>query len=271
MARTVADLAKLMDSMVGYDPDDPVTAHGVAHTPQSYSAGLDRSALKGARIGVLRQSMGYASEPESDDFCKVTEVFDRAVADLRKAGAEVVDPVMIPDLKAYFQNGRGSVDDDDRMFELFFKTGNAPFATRAAAMASPLFQNVTNSAKRRWTSPVRSSTNTRTSGAQRSDDQLAQGHGRPPVGRHRSQGRRAPTHTDRGRCQSALCRSKGRAAYQHVLDVRAVDRSSSGIYAGRFAGRHRFLGRPYDDARMIQYAYAFEQATRHRRAPTTAP
>jgi Asp-tRNA(Asn)/Glu-tRNA(Gln) amidotransferase A subunit family amidase len=32
-----------------------------------------------------------------------------------------------------------------------------------------------------------------------------------------------------------------------------------------------FLGRPYDDARMIQYAYAFEQLTRHRRAPRTTP
>jgi Asp-tRNA(Asn)/Glu-tRNA(Gln) amidotransferase A subunit family amidase len=32
-----------------------------------------------------------------------------------------------------------------------------------------------------------------------------------------------------------------------------------------------FLGRPYDDARMIQYAYAFEQLTRHRRAPDTTP
>jgi Asp-tRNA(Asn)/Glu-tRNA(Gln) amidotransferase A subunit family amidase len=32
-----------------------------------------------------------------------------------------------------------------------------------------------------------------------------------------------------------------------------------------------FLGRPYDDARMIQMAYAYEQASRHRRVPTTVP
>jgi ABC-type dipeptide/oligopeptide/nickel transport system ATPase subunit len=32
-----------------------------------------------------------------------------------------------------------------------------------------------------------------------------------------------------------------------------------------------FLGRPYADARMIQLAYAYEQATHHRRAPTTMP
>ena len=32
-----------------------------------------------------------------------------------------------------------------------------------------------------------------------------------------------------------------------------------------------FLGRPYDDAQMIQFAYAYEQATRHRRAPASTP
>jgi amidase len=32
-----------------------------------------------------------------------------------------------------------------------------------------------------------------------------------------------------------------------------------------------FLGRPYDDAKMIQLAYAYEQASRHRRAPATTP
>jgi Asp-tRNA(Asn)/Glu-tRNA(Gln) amidotransferase A subunit family amidase len=32
-----------------------------------------------------------------------------------------------------------------------------------------------------------------------------------------------------------------------------------------------FLGRPYDDARMIQLAYAYEQASRHRRPPASVP
>ena len=32
-----------------------------------------------------------------------------------------------------------------------------------------------------------------------------------------------------------------------------------------------FLGRPFDDANMIRFAYAYEQATHHRRAPATTP
>jgi len=77
MARTVRDLAQLLDAMVGYDPDDPVTALGIGHAPQSYTRALDRSGLKGARIGVLRESIGLNSEPDSDDFKKVDAVFQK--------------------------------------------------------------------------------------------------------------------------------------------------------------------------------------------------
>ena len=58
MARSVADLAKVLDSMVGYDPNDPVTAYGIGNTADSYSAPLDKGALKGARLGILREFDG---------------------------------------------------------------------------------------------------------------------------------------------------------------------------------------------------------------------
>ena len=94
MARTVADVAKVLDVLVGYDPEDPLTAKGVGHIPGSYTEFLDREGLRGARIGVLRESVGNAAEPDSEDFQKIEEVFDRAVADLQAQGAEVVDPVV---------------------------------------------------------------------------------------------------------------------------------------------------------------------------------
>src|SRR6185436_17919198 len=82
MARSVIDLAKLLDCMVGYDPEDPLTARGIGHFPSnaSYADGLDKGGLKGKRIGILRESMGSGSEPDSEDFKKITEVFDKAVA-----------------------------------------------------------------------------------------------------------------------------------------------------------------------------------------------
>src|SRR5688572_14947871 len=67
MARSVADVARVLDVMIGYDGEDPVTALGVDHAPQSYTAMLDSNALKGARIGILRESIGSQSEPDQSD------------------------------------------------------------------------------------------------------------------------------------------------------------------------------------------------------------
>ncbi len=100
MARTVEDLAKLLDVMVGYDPHDPVTALGVGHVPDSYTKFLDKNALKGARIGIIRESIGNNSDPSADDFKRVDVAFDKAVAELKAAGAILVDPVVIPDINA---------------------------------------------------------------------------------------------------------------------------------------------------------------------------
>ena len=97
MARTVTDMAKLLDVMVGYDPEDPMTSLGVGHIPSSsYTTFLKKDGLKGARIGVIREVMGYESEPDTDDFKKVDAVFDHAIDELKVAGAVVLDP--LPDM-----------------------------------------------------------------------------------------------------------------------------------------------------------------------------
>ena len=98
MARTVRDLAQLLDVMVGYDPEDPQTALGVGHVPETYTKFLERNGLKGARIGVLRESIGTASEPGSDDFKKVDAVFEKNIAELISLGAVLIDPIVIPGL-----------------------------------------------------------------------------------------------------------------------------------------------------------------------------
>lgn len=98
MARTVRDLAQLLDVMVGYDPEDPQTALGVGHVPETYTKFLERTGLTGARIGVLRESIGTSSEPGSDDFKKVDAVFEKNIAELISLGAVLIDPIVIPGL-----------------------------------------------------------------------------------------------------------------------------------------------------------------------------
>jgi Asp-tRNA(Asn)/Glu-tRNA(Gln) amidotransferase A subunit family amidase len=272
MTRTVTDLAKLLDGMVGYDPDDPVTAHGVGRSPDSYSAALDPGALKGARLGILRESMGYAAEPDSDDFKKVGEVFDRAVAELRQAGAGIVDPVVIPDLKALLATRTRSIEDDDAMYELYVRGGKAPFATRAAAMASPLFQKVTRSANRRWTSP--SSTQQQLAFARARDTLMinllkVMADHRLDAIVHKAV-EHQPTLIADG-VNPPFIDQKGAPHINTFLAFVPSIVVPAGFTRDNLPAGITFLGRPYDDARMIQLAYAYEQSTRHRRSPTSTP
>lgn len=95
MTRTVMDAALLLDVMVGYDPEDPITAYAVGQIPSSYAAGFSPDALRGIRIGVLREPMDTAARPESEDFGKVDAVVNRALDDLRALGAIVIDSLAI--------------------------------------------------------------------------------------------------------------------------------------------------------------------------------
>lgn len=272
MTRTVTDLAKLLDSMVGYDPDDPVTAYGVGKSPPSYSAGLDRGALKGVRIGILREPFGYASEPDTDDFKQITEVFDCAVADLRKAGAELVDPIVIPDLNALIATRARSVEDDDTMFELFFKGGKAPFATRAAAMASPLFQKVTNSGRKRWTandSAERHHAYLKARETLMMNTLKAMADYRLDAIVHKAVEHQPTLITDG--VNPPYVDQKGAPHINTFLIFVPSIVVPAGFTRANLPAGITFLGRPYDDARMIQLAYAYEQATRHRRAPASTP
>src|SRR5262245_19755655 len=92
MARSVRDVAILLDGMVGYDAEDPVTALGIGKVNGSYTKYLDKNGLKGARIGVLREPIGAGTDPSSEDFKKVDQVFQKNVSELKAAGATVVDP-----------------------------------------------------------------------------------------------------------------------------------------------------------------------------------
>ncbi len=92
LARSVTDLAIMLDATVGPDPADASTDGAAAHVPASYRDSLTPGALKGARIGVLRSL--FATSPED---AEGQAVVDAALATMRAAGAEVFD-VAIPGL-----------------------------------------------------------------------------------------------------------------------------------------------------------------------------
>jgi Asp-tRNA(Asn)/Glu-tRNA(Gln) amidotransferase A subunit family amidase len=272
MARTVTDLAKMLDCMVGYDPDDPVTGYGVGHATESYAAGLDRGALKGARLGILREPMGYTSEPDSEDFKKVGEVFDRAIGELRAAGAEIVDPVVIPDLNTLLATRTRSIEDDDACYELYFKGGKTPFPTRADAMASPLFAGVTQSVRRRW---LANSSDERQLDYLRARETLMTNMLKI-MADHRLDAivhkavEHQPTLIKDG-VNPPFVDQKGAPHLNTFLIFVPSIVVPAGFTRDNLPAGITFLGRPYSDARMIQLAYAYEQASNHRRPPATLP
>lgn len=81
MTRTVRDAALLLTAIAGPDPADPVTLE--AKRVPDYTEGLDAASLAGVRIGVLRAAAGSRAD--------VKALFEAALEDLRRAGAELVD------------------------------------------------------------------------------------------------------------------------------------------------------------------------------------
>lgn len=93
MARSVRDAALLLGVMAGSDPADPATAAGEGHRQTDYTASLNRNALRGARLGVVRSWFG--AHPAVDI------LIEQHLARLRDLGAVLVDPVSIPTLHQF--------------------------------------------------------------------------------------------------------------------------------------------------------------------------
>ena len=271
MARTVTDLAKLLDNMIGYDPDDPVTARGVGRIQDSFTKFLDGGGLKGARIGILRESMGYDAEPGSEDFAKITEVFDKAVADLAKAGAVVVDPIVIPNLKALLAKRAGSFADDEESFrEYFSRSGKMPYASRAEAMKSPDFQKVVKGSRERWTRSPSDEANYEYLKAR--EELMTNLLG--VMAEHRLDAivhkavEHQPTLIKDG-VNPPYVDQKGAPHINTFLVYVPSVVVPAGFTRDKLPAGITFLGRPYDDGAMIKFAYAYEQATKHRQPPSS--
>jgi Asp-tRNA(Asn)/Glu-tRNA(Gln) amidotransferase A subunit family amidase len=273
MARTVTDLAKLLDVMMGYDPDDPATAHGVGRAPPSFAALLDANALKGARIGILREPMGYTSEPQSEDFAKITAVFDRAVAELGRAGATIVDPIVIPDLNALIAKRVFTSDEGREGFKVYIRGIAHPlYASREEAAASRLFQELRKSVQERWLGKTTAEANYASLKAR---DQLMTNMLKAMADHdleaivHKAV-EHQPTLIADG-INPPYVNQKGAPHINTFLQSVPSVVVPAGFTRDELPAGITFLGRPYDDARMIRYAYAYEQATHYRRAPPATP
>ncbi|MBZ5665418.1 MAG: amidase [Acidobacteriia bacterium] len=88
MARSVRDVAILLGAMAGADPEDSATADSSGKVSPDYTKFLDPAGLKGARLGVVRKYFGFNDA--------VDQLMDTLIGEMKRAGAEIVDPADIP-------------------------------------------------------------------------------------------------------------------------------------------------------------------------------
>jgi amidase len=271
MARTVRDLAILLDVMVGYDSEDPLTARGVGRIPDSFTRFLDKNGLKGARIGVLREAMGYNSETDSDDFKQVTEVFNNAITELKAAGAEIVDPIVIPKLNELLAKRAGNPTSGDEAFSLYYgRSANTLFNSRAEAMQCPDFAQVSRGAQNR----LRSSSDP----AKHYQYLIARDELMINVLKVMADNKLDAIVHKSIEHQPTLIRDglnppyvnhRGAPHLNTFLVFVPTIAVPAGFTRDGLPAGISFLGRPYDDGKMIRLAYAYEQATQHRQPPAS--
>jgi Asp-tRNA(Asn)/Glu-tRNA(Gln) amidotransferase A subunit family amidase len=277
MARTVRDLAQLLDAMVGYDPDDPVTALGIGQAPPSYTKALDRNGLKGARIGVLRESIGLNSEPDSDDFKKVDAVFQKNLAELKAAGAIMIDPVVIPNLKTLLAKRATNPAMADESLRLYLaRNPNSPFRTRDDIAKSPeLLKSIPPSKAAQWTAPLPKTDLAKWGEYLQAREDLmvaimkVMADNQLDAIVHKTV-EHQPTFIKDG-INPPYVNNKGVPALNTFLVYAASMTVPSGFTTDNLPVGVTFFGKPYSEPALLKLAYAYEQATHHRRPPKSTP
>jgi len=265
MARTVQDAALMLDAMSAADASDPAAAERPESIP-AYATDLSADALQGARIGVVRSYSGAGDNPYVDD------VFDAAVEAMRAAGAEIVDPIEIE------TRGMGAAEYEVLLYEFkadlaaYFATAGAPVSSLADVIAfndehadevMPFFgQEIMHMAEEKG--PL---TDEAYLEALAKSKQIARDGIRTAIDENDLDALVAPTNgpawmTDHVNGDHF---SVGSSALAAVSGWPSVTVPSG--YAFDLPLGVSFVGKAFEERRLIELAYAFEQATKARHAP----
>jgi Asp-tRNA(Asn)/Glu-tRNA(Gln) amidotransferase A subunit family amidase len=274
LTRTVEDGARLFDVIAGSDPADPYTAEADARRAADYTAGLTANALVGARIGVLR---ALADPAESD--AEVLALFDAALADLEAAGAELVDPLVIPDLETHLAADLGCNRFRHDLATYLDSLDDPPFRDVREVLAAGDFHADSRGALEYFSEgPIDGPPPTwETPCPEYADHPGRQAFLAAVTGAMDAAGVDAIAHPGwtwpPAPIDSAVEDYRGDNSQLIAPDtgMPAVNVPMGFTRDGTLPAGLQLLGRRWDDHRLIRYAYAYEQATRHRRPPPGFP
>ena len=263
MARTVADAAAVLGVIAGPDPTDPVTAASAGRDPDSYTASLDRNRLRGARIGILRQAYESATtDPE------IVGLFERALADMRRQGATIVDSIVIDSLAAMRRGNCNQMKADLNAW-LASHEGRAPVRTLEEIIASGRFHpSIEQRLRAAQAVELAPSDNpgcaTRDSSRARLRAAVT-----ALMDRHQLDALAYPTWSNPPRPIGDLRTPHGdnNQLFAPSTGFPAITVPMGYLRENTLPAGVQLLGRAWSEPTLIGLAYAYEQATRHRRAP----
>jgi amidase len=273
IAKTVRELALVLDQVAGADPEDEATVDATRHIDGSFAAALSPTALSGARIGLLRQLfVGVTGEHE------VAVQMDTVVAELRAAGATIVD-VAIPDLDAEYRAARGSAPGSlKRAWTEYLARGASPGDTVSRLEDLLASGKLAPDSARRFQDALQPTP---------AGDELRDATAKFYAGRERFRNLFV-TLMDRERLNALLYPANQARPHTHEGGLERYggepgtceESAMTGlpqvtVPAGFLGGRYPFgvslLGRLWSDREVLALAHAYEQSTHHRRAPPGTP
>jgi amidase len=270
MARTVEDAARIFQVVVGEDPDDAVTSAAPAHLPQDYLAHLDRAALKGVTIGVLHQAY---ERPTADP--EIVKIFMNAVGDLGRAGATIVDPAAVEGLNDIRRGGAGPCMGFKYDLNHFLEArgDRVPFKNLTDILRSRRFHP---SVQFRLDSAEKGAENGPDSDACKADaDYRAKVRDAvlKTMDRLKLDAFVYPTWSNPPRLIGDLNTPDGDNSqfYSPTTGFPAINVPMGYSRGATLPAGMTIYGRPWSEAKLISYAYAYEQATHHRRPPASTP
>jgi len=267
IARTVEDAATVLSVVAGYDPEDPITKMSEGKVQTSYTQFLDKNGLRGARIGVFRP---YIDAVSTDP--QVKALTEKAIDDLKAQGAEIVDPFVIPNFEALTRNlGCGDFQADLNAY--LAKHGqNAPYKTLAEIIDSGLYLPYIDGRLKGAIAPRPAGTgdaNATCPDTYHNERKIAFREAiLSAMERDKVEAIVYPTWSNPPRKVGDMKSPAGDNS--QVLSPQtgfpAITVPMGFTYDSLPAGL-TFLGKLFDEPTLIKYAYAYEQATKHRHPP----
>jgi Asp-tRNA(Asn)/Glu-tRNA(Gln) amidotransferase A subunit family amidase len=262
LARTVRDLAIALDATVGPDPADTATHLLAANPLPRFVESLDSTSLHGARIGAFTEYFG--TDPDDQEASRVVHA---ALDRMKARGAEIID-VAIPGLDS-IASGAGVIPFElkDDLLDYLAHVPNVPVKSLGQALDSGLYHIALEQ-----TLKQREAQGTRNSEAYRAA--LA----RRAVVRKMVVAFLDSNHLDAIayptlRRKAAIINEPQRGATCQLSAVTGLPALSipAGFTPDGLPIGVELLGRPLADARLVSFAYDYEQSVHPRRPPSTTP